>query len=369
MNLLAVAIAMALMAGSAVAKDLCAICGGRFERVAYFLTDKVAGERKEICEQCAHNSAICYQCGLPTQDDRTTLADGRILCARDARSVILDESAALEICQEVKEGLDRHFARFTTFPETNVTVSIVDRVHLMSLFKVPGNDYACPNILGYTSQETNEMGRGFHISLMSGLMKPVLRATCAHEFTHAWISENVSPARQKRLRPDAREGFCELVSYLLMNLQGDREAAALIRSNGYTRGHIDLFIEAESRFGFNEIVDWMKHGEDDSLNSSDLGRVRAVVSSRRPDQVSKPLAVVPVAPPQTFDQLTVQGITWSKTRPMAMINGRTFEPRDEAKVRLGNTNVTLRCLAITQDSVVIQVAGAAELETLKFKAR
>lgn len=171
------------------------------------------------------------------------------------------------------------------------------------------------------------------------------------------------------MKPDAREGFCELVAYLLLTAQGEQTATAEIRSNGYTRGHIDLFIEAESRFGFNEIVDWMKYGEDDSLRADDLTRARAVVSTARDHAPAGPVYVASSAPARTFDQLTLQGVTWSKTQPMATINGQTFEPRDEVKVRLGDTNITVRCLSISEDSVVVQAAGSNESQTLKLKGR
>jgi hypothetical protein len=351
------------------AQDNCGICGGRLERVVYFLTDQVVGDKKEICEKFAKNPEVCYQIGLPTTADRTTLADGRVLCARDGREAVLDNAVALQICRETKDALDRQFSRFTTFPDDNVVVSVVDRINLIELFKIPGNDYNCPNILGYTSQETNEFGRSHEISLMSGLTKPALKSVYAHELAHAWIFESVSPERQTRMRPEAREGFCELVAYLLMTAQGERTAIAEIRSNGYTRGQIDLFIEAESRFGFNEVVEWMKYGEDGSLRASDLTRVRAIVSPARSKAPARSVYVAASAPAPTFDQLTLQGITWSKTRPMATINGQTFEPRDEVKVRFGDTNITLRCLAISEDSVVVQAAGSSEAQTLRLKGR
>jgi hypothetical protein len=280
----------------------------------------------------------------------------------------LDNAVALHICQETKDALDRQFSRFITFPETNVVVSMVDRVHLIELFKIPGNDYGCPNILGFTSQKTNEVGRSHEISLMSGLTKPALKAVYAHELAHTWIFENVPPARQARMKPDAREGFCELVAYLLLNAQGERTAMAEIRSSAYTRGQIDLFIEAESRFGLNEIVEWMRFGEDSFLRANDLTRIRAITSPTR-NTPSKPIYVASTVPARTFDQLTLQGITWSKTRPMAMINGQTFEARDEVKVRLGDTNISVRCLSISEDSVVVQAAGSSESQTLKLKGR
>jgi hypothetical protein len=69
-------------------------------------------------------------------------------------------------------------------------------------------------------------------------------------------------------------------------------------------------------------------------------------------------------PPNT---LVLQGIKWSKTRPMAIINGFTFEAQDIFRVRIAQTNVTIRCLNVSEDSVVIQVVGSGERQTLKLK--
>ena len=60
------------------------------------------------------------------------------------------------------------------------------------------------------------------MSLMTGLPLAELKATCAHEYSHAWVGENVPKERRARLGRDAEEGFCELVAYLLMDSQGKK---------------------------------------------------------------------------------------------------------------------------------------------------
>lgn len=353
---------------AAVAPGHCVICAKPIEQRVYIWEDKIAGGKLNLCETCAGLPA-CYLCSVPTGDDRTQLTDGRVLCARDVKLAVLDSSEAIQIFKDIKDALERHFSRFTIFPETNVAVSVVDRVSLIELFKVPGHDYGCPNILGFTRAETNASGRGYQISLMSGLTKPELKATCAHELGHTWIFENVSRARLGRLKTDAREGFCELVSYLLMNAQGESAATAIIRSNNYTRGQIALFIEAEQRFGFNEIVEWMKAGEDESLRANDLMRVRLLKAPERTNASAPPVFVAPAAPAPAPNQLLLQGIIWSKTRPMAMINGRTFEANEEGQVRLGTTNMAVRCLVIRENEIEIQVTGSLERQTLRMRSR
>lgn len=348
----------------------CAVCGEPMPGAIYVWEDKVANEKKGVCEKC---SALptCYLCGMPTWKDRAELPDGRILCARDSKTVVLDDEEALRICREVKDSLDRQISRFISIPDTNVTLAMVDRVNLIALFKIPGNDYSCPNVLGYTERRTNDQQTAYHISLLIGLQRPMLKATCAHEYSHVWINENVSDSRRKRLDPDSVEGFCELVSYVLMEAQGETAMLSVIKSNAYTRGQIDLFLAAGRRFGFNEIVDWMKYGVDGRLMEDDLGRVRDVElpAPTATPAVSVARVAAQVEPPPAPDILVLKGIVWSKKQPAAVINDRSLQVQEEAQVRLGRTNVLIRCVEVREDSVTIQIVKTGERQELRLKGR
>jgi len=342
------------------------VCDEKIGKLTYFWDDKVAGGKKTVCEKCSALTTVCYLCGLPAKKEITELSDGRILCARDVKSAVLDDKVAEQIIREVKDGLDRLFSRFITFPETNVTVALADRVNLQELFKFAGNDATCPNVWGYHQSKTNNHRLTHDIHLLSGLPRALLKATCAHEYTHAWMRENVSPERQESLSSNATEGFCELVSYLLMDAQQEENQMNVIKSNAYTRGQIHLFLQAERRFGFNEVVEWVQYGEDSQLLADDVARIRRVAMPGRTNTAASfSFPAVESRPPP--DELTLKGIKWSKTRPMATINDRVFEVRETLPVRVGKTNVTVRCLAIREDSVVIQVVGSKEQQTLKLK--
>src|SRR5205823_4373930 len=157
---------------------------------------------------------------------------GRFLCARDARRAVLDEDEAKRICEEVRDSLDHLFSRFLTFPATNLDIKIVDRVNLQELFKSPGRNYECPNVLGYIQSKTNRQGRIRHeISLLSGLPLGEVKAVCAHELTHSRQFENVPAARKKTLGHAANEGFCELVAWLFLADQHEEEQMKELRAN------------------------------------------------------------------------------------------------------------------------------------------
>jgi hypothetical protein len=346
--------------------DHCAVCGGLFGTRIYTIEDQVTGQKVQVCSDCATLSTVCFICGLPAKTNYIQLPDSRILCARDARTAVLDEAEARRICRETKDSLDRLFSRFLDFPDTNVTVAIVDRVHLQELFRFAGHDYVCPNVWGYLVTTTNR-GRPRHkLSLLSGLPLASFQATIAHEYTHAWINENLSRKRKQSLSQDANEGFCELVSYRLMDSQNEEGQKRLIKLNAYTRGQIHLFLEAEQTYGMNDMVDWMKYGTADRLVAGDLRRVRDVELPRLAVAPATNLPAYGLKSASIPDTLVLKGISWVQPRPVAMINNRTLGVNEQGRVRVGKTNVTIRCLAIRPDAVRIQIIGSGEERELRL---
>lgn len=235
--------------------DICYTCQQQIRLTVYSRLDQVTRAKVMLCSDCRDLPDDCYLCGLPVLRDFTRLPDGRVICKRDVRSVILDEKQAGEICEQVKRDLDRLLIRFLTLPETNVTVQLMDRVRLQEIYRVIGNDYSCPNTLGCTETKTNNGQRVFEISILSGQFKEDLMTTCVHEYTHAWIFENVPPARLKTLGKSAVEGFCELLSYLFAEQQGLLVGKSNILANHYTRGQVHLFIAANQAYGLADVVD------------------------------------------------------------------------------------------------------------------
>ena len=112
--------------------------------------DEVSHTKQYLCSDCPKLPDNCYLCSLPVLKDFTTLPDGRVICKRDASTVILDDKQASQICEKVKEDLDRQFIRFITFPENNVTVQLMDRIKLQELYKIIGKDFSCPDTRGCT---------------------------------------------------------------------------------------------------------------------------------------------------------------------------------------------------------------------------
>ena len=400
---------LALFAGclfaplSLVAEQKCDICGGGLVTTVYLLTDDVVEQKKQVCYNCAMFKPRCSICGLPVHGDFVELPDSRALCARDAATAVLEEQEGRRIGEEMKAELDRLLSRFLALPETNVTIGMVDRVNLQQMFKFPGRDYECPNVWGYIETKTNQNHLRHEISVLSGLPLDSFKSTIAHEYAHAWVNENVGEQRRESMERDAVEGFCELVSFILMEAQHEERQKKSIQQNTYTRGQIHLFIDAYNRYGFDDVLDWMKRGRDERLAKDNPGRVRDLVTPivaspegtntilTKPGETNVALTnagekrallagAEPVAeaalmtqrvttPPPEPDTLVLKGILFAKHRPVALINDQAFAVKEEWAVRLSGTNVIVRCLEIRSDSVRIKVLNSNEERELRLKTR
>ena len=351
---------------SARADNVCAICGKPiYGGTVWIMTDKVTGEQKEVCSDCI-KLPRCYICGMPIKEGGVQLPDGRWLCARDAKTVVLKADDVVQICAEVREDLDRLFSRFTAFP-TNVDVNVIDRIDVNSMFNTEGNMFESPDLLGCIHPVTVNGRTRYKMSVLVGMPLAQVKETCAHEYSHAWVGENVPRERRARLGRDAEEGFCELIGYLLMDSQNEDQEKERVLRNHYTRGQINLFLEAEQRYGFDEVLDWMKYGVAPQLEAGHVDELRDVkLPSARPaaDNAAGPAPVARSAPKPapTPAGFKLNGILWG-TRPAAIINGCSFSAQDFGKVPFGNTRVMIRCLEIRERSVRIQnMASGTEQE-------
>ncbi len=360
-----IALFLAAFALAACADD-CAICGKPIEGKIYLMTDDVTGKQVEVCSNCI-KLPLCFICGLPAKDG-TQLPDGRWLCQRCAKTAVLDADDVGHIFWEARDDMDKKYSRFTAFP-TNIDVTVIDRVDVDSMFQVMGNDFESPDVLGVTQKISTNGAARYRIGLLTGQPMNQLGEVCAHELSHAWVWENVPQERHDRLARDAEEGFCEMDGYLYADSKGDEDEKKRVLANAYTRGQVKLFVEAEQQYGYEQILDWMKYGEDAELEEGHLEEVRdvkipaGVISARaaitQPESSSLTARVHAVAP----TTIELQGIMWG-SMPSAIINGHSFFVGDEWKVQVGSAKENIRCLAITQTKVKIQDVDSGRVQEL-----
>lgn len=346
--------------------DVCAICGQDIRGTVYFVTDKVTGERVEVCSNCI-NLPRCFICGLPVKDG-VQLPDGRWLCARDAKTAVLNADDAVRTFYDVHDDLDKLFFRYTSFP-TNVDVSGIDQVDVDSVMN--NGSVENSDVLGYTEGTSVDGQKRYKIGLLTGQSQAQLEEVCAHELSHAWVGENVPSERHARLQRDTEEGFCEMMGYLLVDSKGEEGEKKRVLANGYTRGQVRLFVEAEQAYGFDEILDWMKYGVTDRLEDGHLDEIRDikmpavnVTASPAFPRTTSPLPVAASAP----KVLELQGILWGGL-PSAIINGHSFFAGDEFKVAVGSSKVTIRCINIEKNVVRILNVDTGKEQELHLSAK
>ena len=346
--------------------DICAICGQEIHGTVYMVTDKTTGQKVEVCSNCAQLPR-CFICGLPVKDDGVQLPDGRWLCARDSKTAVLDPDQIQETFEDVHDALDRMYARYTAFP-TNVYISVIDRVDVDSMFQMVGNSFESPNVLGVTQAGVVDGKKRYKIGLLGGQPMAQLREVCAHELSHAWVGENVSAERHAQIDRDAEEGFCEMMGYLLMDAEDQEGEKKRVLANSYTRGQVNLFVEAEQQYGIDEVMDWMQYGVGGRLEEGHLDEIRDVKmpgSNGSANYAAPSARTYASVPPPVLTTIQLQGIMWGGV-PSAIINGKSFFPGDISRIHVGQADVLIRCVDVEKNSVRIKNLKTGEEQRLSL---
>ena len=102
----------------------------------------------------------------------------------------------------------------------------------------------------------------------------------------------------------------------------------------------------------------------------DLDRIRKIMEPKptAAAQILQPLPTTTALTPVP-DTLTLIGVSGSGSRRLALINDRAFAANESGKVRVGKTNVVVRCLEVRENSAVIVVEGSQERQESTLKAK
>jgi len=353
LSLLALAISLTALAQL---PKRCLTCGVPVGTSYYNFTSPTLGSNQPVCEACTKLPNRCAICKLPVLGTARKLEDGRFFCEPDFRSGIFEQNEARRVYEEVRREIAGILAGYGPLPEGNITVSLVNGNEMKKLQQTLPSEHDGKGTVGLT--RTESVGRKHfqhRIHLLNGMPRERLAAVCAHEYTHTWIHENVPAERE--LQKDTVEGFCELVAYKIMVQRRDEQQKKIILDNAYTRGQVNAFIEAEQQHQFHRVVTWLKTGADESL--SQTNRIQALAGREEEPSESTWTPPPPSLPTRVPDTLVLKGISGAAARRWALINDTTLTKNEEGKVRVGLTNVLVRCLDIRPASVVIQVKGAA----------
>jgi hypothetical protein len=358
---LAVAGLLVLAASSLAQAQKCAVCQEKITDSFYWITNAALPERQAVCQACKTLPTVCATCRLPVKRDFLKLEDGRRLCPLHARDAILTLGDAEVIFTETKREMMRLLRGCGSTPDRNITVSLVDAPELEKLSEQIRDAASPTNTVGLT--RTRQAGPEFahSIYLLSGQGRARLMAVSAHEYTHAWMNENVPSDR--RLDHNTVEGFCELAAYKVMSdLKEDREKQFIL-ANAYTEGQTAAFVNAEDTLHFYRVVQWIKSGAGARLDSTNLAGLLAL----KPEPAFVP-AWGQTAPTKVPDTLQLKAISGRPGRWLALVNDRTFEAGETGRVRVGATNVMVRCVSVADNSAIIELLNSGKRQELKLRS-
>ena len=65
--------------------------------------------------------------------------------------------------------------------------------------------------------------------------------------------------------------------------------------------------------------------------------------------------------------LTLKGLSGTKERPLALINGSTLAAGETAEIKCSGQILKIRCREIRERSVLIELDGGSEIKELKLR--
>ena len=202
----------------------CRACGTRI--AGEFLL--VNGNDGPYCANCFRSRAPCNICAAPAGEGSLILADGRVVCERCRATAITDLREANALFERVIDLLSSSLGlRLNLRPQ----LALVDHARLAELSRQGADDaHDHDKVLGLFVHN----GRRRFIYLQEYLPRILFIQVVAHEFAHAWQSENCPLLRDSLVR----EGLAEWVAFhALLALDAQKKAAQMIqRPDRYGEG-------------------------------------------------------------------------------------------------------------------------------------
>lgn len=312
-----------------------------------------------ICAACNLIPETCGVCGVPVKIGFVKTTDGRFYCSKDKVGRVFGEYEAGRIFIAATDELRRIAQGSMELREYDVPVNLFDVDYWNDAKRSRVNDRLHKVGVSHSRRVGDKFVHG--VVVLSGQPAQTVAAVCAHEYTHLWLNENLPAGRE--IEPDVIEAICELAAWKLMQFRQVKEEMEDIRTNEYTRGRIADLLKLEAESGFEEILRWVRTGK---------GRVPPKALTKE-DFVPPPTAKAPAVPlwtaaPKALDRLELQGLIGQSSKKSAVINGIVFFVGDERSVPVGSDRLKLRCLEISEKSVVVST-NATDRTELLLKAR
>ncbi len=328
--------AFALVASAQQTNYFCIVCGKGP------LTGRVwMSKWGPICDDCAKLETRCSICGLSIRDgdSHAETGDGRFICRFDKTNAVLNVAEAREVFEAARRDLVNLIGPDFALKYPNVTVNLFD----VDYWSEKGREDGLHKY-GFASTRRAPGGQCTHeVILISGRLRDEIAATAAHEYTHLWINENLTPNR--KIAVDTAEAICELAAYKLMESRSGPEQQQKILENPYTHGEIKNLMQVENKYDMNYVLNWVKTGTTETLGGNRFFR---------PGETAAAVFATHPTPPES---LAFGGLITIGTDLQAVVNGAAFAAGDTKRIRLRDKTVLVHCREVRRDEVVLDVEG------------
>lgn len=229
----------------------CHLCGRRLRGRGWIYTPNGASEDQSlvICRDCHENAPRCETCGMPMGETYTHLPDGRRICARCSRTVILDAAQAHTHFERVVRVVTEQLGLSLN---VGAEFALVDPHHLRRLAEEARQEtHSDPeNVVGLFIRR----GHKRVMYVLSGLPRAALIHTIAHEWAHAWQGENCPLLKD----PLVREGFAEWIAHKTLQALGETSTEP---SKGLYREGLQTMLRLEQDHGFSGVLAFCRRAE------------------------------------------------------------------------------------------------------------
>lgn len=220
--------------------DSCAACGAPLTTSYYAIEQRP----ERFCAGCMHSRPRCSGCGSPVGAQHWQLHDSRVLCARCHPMAVYDSATAQQLYEATVQAV---VAQLGLTLRVGVAFRLVDVPTIATMREQSGHPVEA-QILGLYQRS----GVLRVIYVLYGLPKLAFRATVAHEYAHAWQTENCPLLEDDVLR----EGFAEWVAYHhLLALGCTKAAQQMLSSNHPYRPMLESVLALEHQRGVRGVID------------------------------------------------------------------------------------------------------------------
>lgn len=200
-----------------------------------------------FCAECENGLPHCSICSRPIPEGTgSTIGGKRPVCSGCMKTVILDDKVLKKMYAETVEVIRKYLGEeIYHVPEISMAEDIAD------VREKAGEDKGSGGELGLFQRKNNE----YRIFVLYGITEELARETLAHEWAHAWFSENGNPKHPQWVE----EGFCQWVASRVLRVKGHTRGLAILQKRDDLYGKGYRYIQSiEDKAGAEGVLAYVK---------------------------------------------------------------------------------------------------------------